>query len=624
MLVRVARLYAGVVLLGCLVTVAVVTQLYGRSSVYVDGGLQPPLGAMNVVFRLKDFNSKPVLPSSQHQSQINSSADSQSLQSPHLRVQPVITSTAISKSTSSYSNSTFTHPTHPSSASITSFHTSSKSASIISSVAPPPHSNPVLSHSSPPSLSAEPGGTSLHQTNGKQSGHNMNKGSSALPVSHHSPVHGNGTVSWSTSSSVVSHKTGTLLTAHTVPTTTTIPSHSSIQQGYALAVNYYEQQTMGLRNMMQLQCWAQSLKLQVVQPVMHDSFLRTPLDSSKRTQFLQFEDSFDVTEWNHQAERLGYAPLVHWNKFLAHAPRDVVLVMFEHPSVSMLKSRQKSGQGLLHSPTSLQYTTGCSSKWPTASELNFLKSNGFRVIRTACFNFFYGDQLSLDTFNQHILAGHNPNSVTVIMEMWRGISSAQRVLLKDICQNTALVQEHISLSARLAQQADQYIYKYLAGRPYLAIMGRLEMTQLTVHKKVPVVPFCLEETLSQWRDFRKETHLDSTFLSIDIGRYGSKKYRSRLDPELVTAFRKFFQTLFGTSVTVKEWEKRFELVAGNRDAGYIGLLQKVLVTRAHCILFVGGGAFQRHALYLYKQLHPDPKDQCYHIVKKCTRSNKLS
>lgn len=588
----VTRLYAGVVVLGCLVTVVVFTQLYARNLVYVDGGTHPPLEAMNLVLRHRDSSNEPVLTSAKHQnmSKIKSASESISSVDRQSSVQPTIINTS-----SYYSN---THPTNPTSFNITFYDTENTSTSIISSA----HSD--ASHSNSASLSSELGISSQYSVHSSS-------------IVHHSPVHGNGAVS--TSLPPISHLTTSTL--HT----TTVPNHSSsIQQGYVLAVNYYEQQTMGLRNMMQLQCWAQSLKLQVVQPVMHDSFLRTPLDISRQAQFLHFEDSFDITEWNQHAERLGYAPLVQWTNFLAHAPRDVVLVLFEHPSVSMLKSRQKSGQGLLHSPASLQYTTGCSSKWPTTNELNFLKSNDFRIIHKVCFNFFYGDQLSLDTFNHHILAGRNPDSVTVIMETWRGISSAQRVLLKDICQNTALVQEHISLSARLIQQADQYIHKYLGGRPYLAIMGRLEITQLTVHKKGPIVPFCLDETLLQWMDFKKETHLDNTFLSIDIGRYGSKKYRSKLDPGIATAFHKFFQTLFGASVTVKEWEKRFELVAGNKDAGYIGLLQKVLVTRAHCILFVGGGAFQRHALYLYKQLHPDPKNQCYRIVKKCTRSNKLS
>ena len=378
---------------------------------------------------------------------------------------------------------------------------------------------------------------------------------------------------------------------------------------------------------MQLQCWAQSLKLHVVKPVIHDSFLRTPLDTSKQTSYLKFEDSFDQLVWNYHSSKLGYASLVEWSDFLINAPKDVILVQFEHPSVSTVKMRQKSGQGLFHtSDNTNRYTTGCTSKWPSNNDEKFLQSKNFRIIRKVCFNFYHGDQLTIDTFNDHILYGIDASSsVTVIMETWRGIGTAQRVLLKDVCQNTALVQEHIALSANLIQQAQQYIHKYLgASHNYLAIMGRLEITQLTIHKKEPVVPYCLEETLSQWKLYKREIHLDKTFLAIDIGRYGSKKYRSKLDPTLEVAFQKFFQTLFGTSLTIKEWEKQFELIAGNKDAGYIGLLQKVLVTRARCILFVGGGAFQRHALYLYKQLHPDPKDQCYHIVKQCTHKSKLS
>ena len=396
------------------------------------------------------------------------------------------------------------------------------------------------------------------------------------------------------------------------------------QQGYVLAVSYYEQQTMGLRNMFQLQCWAQSLKLLVVKPVLHDSFLRTPLDLRQQGSFLQFNDCFNISQWNHQTQRLNYAPLVEWEDFLTRAPKSVVLVQFEYPSVSLLKSRKKSGEELLHNPVFQRYTSGCSGKWPSASELNFLKSKGFQILRKVCFNFFYGDQLTLAAFNDHILNGLSPNTVTVVMDMWRGISTAQRVLLKDTCLQTNLIQEHIALSAQLKYQVDQYIHKYLGRQPYLAIMGRLEITQLTIHKKAPVVPFCLEETISQWTHYKKLTQLNQTFLSIDIGRYGSKKYRSSLEPELKMAFEKFFQKLFGMSSSIREWEKRFELIAGNKDAGYIGLLQKAIVTRAKCILFVGGGAFQRHALYLYKQMHPAPQHQCYSIVQRCTHSGKLA
>ena len=65
-----------------------------------------------------------------------------------------------------------------------------------------------------------------------------------------------------------------------------------------------------------------------------------------------------------------------------------------------------------------------------------------------------------------------------------------------------------------------------------------------------------------------------------------------------------------------EWEKTFERVAHSTDSGYIAMLQQVIVTRAKCILFVGGGTFQRHAYNLYRQLNPE--NQCVRILEKCT------
>ena len=675
MLVRVVRLFAAVALLGCLATGALFVQLYSWRSDIIRVGEESQQRVELVLTHRYSGGGESVETSttSRHLNSSNFKPDLSEKVQDHLKhtFSSVVsmaagvndshsTSTATKFTThpsSSHTSSSHTSSSHPSS-SHTEVDVSSEPASASSTMPPAPHSNTThslsTSHIHP---SSQPEASTPHlqvaeKLSAQSDGSNQTSAAltlqspivrvkpkiTLLPSAPSTRLHKSLPMKEDQQLLTRDHMQDTLQITQEIlkthPTspprlaratsTATASTEAHPSQGFILAVNYYEQQTMGLRNMMQLQCWAQSLKLLVVKPVIHDSFLRTPLDSPQQARFLQFEDSFDLTEWNRQAERLDYAPLVPWREFLSRAPRDVVLVQFEHPSVSLLKSRQKSGQGLLHSPASLQYTTGCSGKWPTASELQFLKSNGFRIVRTACFNFFNGDQLSLDTFNQHILAGRSPGSVSVVMEMWRGISSAQRVLLKDVCHNTALVQEHLALSARLTQHADQYIHKYLAGQPYLAIMGRLEMTQLTVHKKVPVVPFCLEETLSRWREFKQEKQLDRTFLSIDIGRYGSKKYRSGLQPELETAFLKFFQTLFGTSLTVKEWERRFELIATMRDAGYIGLLQKVLVTRAKCILFVGGGAFQRHALYLYQQLHPDPRDQCYSIVKKCTRSNKLA
>ena len=401
-------------------------------------------------------------------------------------------------------------------------------------------------------------------------------------------------------------------------------SSSHPGNGFVLSVAYYEQQSMGSRNLFQLQCWASLSGLHVVKPVMKDSNLRTPLDIQLQQTMLRFEDHFNLDQWNQYTRQEGYAPLVEWKEFLARAPRKVILVQFGYSSVTLLKARQRAGEQLLHPPQGDRYKSGCESKWPTGNEIAFLKSRGFSIVQKVCFNFYYGDQLTLENFNEHLLGNRTSFSdVTVVMDMWRGFGSAQRVLIKDVCANVARAQEHVAPSDRILRDADRYIKSCLHGRPYLAIMGRLEMSMLTTRKKVPVIPFCLQETLKEWKAFKGDVGLQTTFLSIDIGKYGSKKFRSNVEPSLSSEVAKFFRSLFGSLMTSKQWEKQFVTVSQIRDAGYIGLLQKVIVTRAKCILFVGGGAFQRHALHLYQELHRSPGEQCVRVVRPCTSSNKF-
>ena len=393
------------------------------------------------------------------------------------------------------------------------------------------------------------------------------------------------------------------------------------KRGVVLAVNFYEQQTMASRNLFQLQCWAKKLNIAVVKPVTKDSFLQTPLDDKLQDNLLTFDDLYDISEWESVTDKYELAPLLEWGEFLIKAPRNVILVSYNYPSVSVLKARQKAGGQVLHPPEGERYKSGCETKWPSHSELHFLETRGFKVVRQVCFNFYHGDQLSLETFNSHILGEHSSGDVTIIMDMWRGLGSGQRVLIKDTCTSIYPIQEFIRPSQHLVRDAEAYIDTHFKGEPFLAVMGRFEMTLLTIHKKEPVVPYCLRETLSRLQQFKQVTGLNRVFLSIDIGKYGSKKWRKNVEPDTMHELQNLIHGIYGDSSSLSDWERTFEPYS--QDAGYIGLLQKVIVTRAQCVLFTGGGAFQRHALYLYKTLNPVQSRQCLRVVEHCTHSNKF-
>ena len=107
-----------------------------------------------------------------------------------------------------------------------------------------------------------------------------------------------------------------------------------------------------------------------------------------------------------------------------------------------------------------------------------------------------------------------------------------------------------------------------------------------------------------------------------MGKFGSKGIHNvGKGSELNTRFEDFFSTLYGTELTVDGWEDSFENVAHTKDSGYVAQLQKVLVVQAKCVVFIGGGSFQKHAQSLYMQAHRTKS--CVRIIRECTPVNSL-
>lgn len=400
-------------------------------------------------------------------------------------------------------------------------------------------------------------------------------------------------------------------------------------RAYMLADDYWEQQSSGSRNLHLLQCWAGQLNLSVVEPFMQDSSLRTHLTSvhplnKQGQQELRFGDLFDLQAWNKDSRELGYAGLEPWEDFLINSPKDIITVQFKYAySNEVRENKNRLRQNPLIDHKS-RYTTGCPKGWPREQQIQFLKSQNFRIVRDVCFNFDYGDFLTSDEFFRHIYAHYAPGDVTVVFKQWRGTGGIGRVLVKESPCHNAFTQEHIAPSRRLISDAQSYTQKYLSEKnnDYIAIMARLEKSKITLRRD-GIVGYCLNKTISYWENLRADTGLNTTFLSIDIGKYGSNSFRNTGDKsDLLTEFKRFFTKLYNGSISISSWEHRFEEISQSVDAGYIALLQKAIVTRAKCVIFVGGGSFQKHALHLYQTLHP-AQERCIRIVKECTLPKNL-
>lgn len=394
--------------------------------------------------------------------------------------------------------------------------------------------------------------------------------------------------------------------------------------GYVVVLKVYEQQTMASGNLLQLQCWASMLNMSLVTPFMKLSNVLTPLSEARQRTYLSFWDTFNKAHWQRHTEAHGYLPLVDWVDWVKKAPRKLIVVQFKYPVLSRVKEKKKQGIEFPHPHSGDAFSKGCEFKFISGKSLQFLKEKGFVIVRKVCFNFLHGDGFTFTEFKEHLFGGFNPATVSVIFDMWRGLNEPQRVLITEkICREEHPFREQVQPSDRLIRDAQIYKEKFLGPGDYIAVITRFEMTGLSRQHQLSndthaEIPLCIKKTLSHLNQLRTDTGIEKTFLSIDIGKYGSssffkKKYYHHL-PEMM----EFVKKVHTERMAMSDIEHTLEHVSRTTDSGYIASLQQLIVTRAKCILFMGGGSFQRHALHMYQELHPQREQQCIHVVESCT------
>ena len=398
--------------------------------------------------------------------------------------------------------------------------------------------------------------------------------------------------------------------------------------GYVITTKVYEQQTMASGNLLQLQCWASMLNMSLVTPFMRQSYVLTPLDEARHKSYLSFWDTFNEAHWQEHAQSHGYLPQVEWEEWVKRGPRQLIVVQVKYPLLSAVKAKRKQGIEFPHPHSGEDYKKGCEFKFVSGKSLQSLRAKGFSIARKVCFNFIKGDGFTFKEFSEHIFGNFHPGDVSVIFDQWRGLNEAQRVLIMEkICHEDHPFREKVKLSNRLISDAQNYKEKFLGPGDYIAVMTRFEMTGLTRQKQVDndmhaEIPLCIEKTLSQLEQLRAETGIESTFLSTDVGKYGSSSFSKKKYYNHFHELTQFVQRVYKDRMVLADVEHTLEQVSRTRDSGYIASLQQLIVTRARCILFMGGGSFQRHTLHMYQDLHPRKADQCVHVVESCTSPNR--
>ena len=394
---------------------------------------------------------------------------------------------------------------------------------------------------------------------------------------------------------------------------------SAGRSGYILVASFREQQTRASESLFGLQCWARGFYVNIVEPYVENSRLMMPLNSSQHA-LLRYRDVFDLGLWQLLSVQHDFAPLASWEDFLAKAPRRLIVVRFKYLTNTTIMHRNEN-DSIVHMAVDDAFKEGCrSASKELLKKISFLtERHNFTVVRNVCINFAHGDKLTLYQFNKHIYGEMEPELASVLIDEWRGFTSrvenGKRVVLSDACPLSSAVnsQPYAWPSRQLICDARKYRQKYLLQNiEYIAVMLRTEKI-LKINNSMEFMAHYLNMTVSEWRTMKTKYGIQRTYLTMDIGKFGSASLLERRDERLtpfMPLYEAFVKTVLGPQTTIGKWETEFESVASHNDSGYIGSLQKTVAAQGKCMVLAGGGSFQKHARYMYERVVSSKRKRC--------------
>ena len=392
------------------------------------------------------------------------------------------------------------------------------------------------------------------------------------------------------------------------------------KRGYVLGYSIWEQQSNGLKNLFELKCWANSVNVSLVKPYTVNSFFLTPLQRSIRRKLLPLDMYFNFSK--HGGDEGSYPEgniFVDWQEFVSTASRNVVVVDFVYKGKKKFHKERSCVQGDKYLPY-------------YRSEESFsvgIFENGFTVVRNVCLNFYNYKDFTESQFYREVYGEYSPDAVTVIMLSWRGIRNTNipgrrvAVNMHSSCKdyNIANGMFDAKPSDVVTSDAEKYIKTHYGNNSFISVMLRTE--KVLVNAGLEAVVSSLENTVEVWKNVTAEYRLNYTFLAADCGpetgtkRFveGGKKARDRkitfMITELGDAVTKRF---FGGGASLSSWEQSFGSLSSS-DRGYIALVQQAIAVRSTCIIFSGGGVFQKRTEALYKRSHSDERQWCVYRIE---------
>lgn len=387
--------------------------------------------------------------------------------------------------------------------------------------------------------------------------------------------------------------------------------------GYALASDFYQQQTAAAINLFNLQTWAASLspRMRVIEPFAAASELIMPSDLSPPSlqAKLRFSDYFDINYWN---QRSGLDALVSWEQFTASKPHQMIVVIIVHKTSGRVVWENEELAENKECYTRLRQFNN-TYNYSVQHQLNVT------VIRRVCFTFGFtiNESLSIKEFNHYIFKQWIPSQVIVWFTCWPGIRRNRISITDSYYQMSDKPYAMIRTSDRVNDDSMKYTLSHLQPN-YTAISIRTVKRWMTLRKKHEqnhirdYFSNCIKKLGGILDNIQSSQHIyGRPFLAIDLGSYGDMSAEKVVGKETIKQLlEEAVNTVYQNNTSVEEWEESFlTSIEGTRDKGYVAAVQATIAENANCMVMVGGfSRFQYKIMMNYLRKHQNTS--CIHRV----------
>ena len=392
--------------------------------------------------------------------------------------------------------------------------------------------------------------------------------------------------------------------------------------GFVLATSYYDQMTSATRRVFSLHGWAARFNLTVVEPfIISSSFMGLNEDAALSFEtarpsksIARFSDMLNINDWNIFMNGKGHMGL--WEDFLKFAPRSIIYIVTKFP---------KTVDPSLNDMFPFQ---NCPNK---TSDLKYLFTYNFTVVKAWCIVLSPNIQVSTDKFTSSVLHDHLINNVTIVFSTWKGSgfypsNTASMATYKIPGLNLKEMARMVSYSPGIIKSVEAYIRRFVGSKHYVAVMVRtqralMEKSKLGLTRNASEsISICTQRAIAKWKELSQKERINATFLAIDVGDFGSY-HRSKQFLErqgIYAPINTFITTLLGNDTTLESWEQSFVDVSPVLTPGIVAMVQKVIAAQSTCLILAGGGSYQKSTEALYISTHQKHNEHlCLEKVKRC-------